>query len=52
MKELYFSNLLHKESEKKGSTLAKENAFKALKTLLNPMGLKEEYNLVLFYSPF
>ena len=44
LKELHSTDLLHKESEKKGSMVAKKKVFKAIKILLKPMGLREEYS--------
>ena len=47
MKKLHFSDLLHKESEKKGSMVAKKNVFKAVKILLKQIGLREEYSFII-----
>ena len=47
MKELHSRDLLQKESEKRGSMVAKKNEFKAIKILLKPMGLREEYSFAI-----
>ena len=36
-----------KNQKKKGSMVAKKNVFKAIKILLKPMGLREEYSFTI-----